>query len=95
MGSGAWAALAFGPALVLAALAYLWLGSAGRNHLLQNNPCNMTYTTMAKSAVKVESAIVGPKLFVHPSSHAGASAKGQPPSLNPQPVLFIPGNRGT
>ena len=75
--------------LLACSVAYLLLGWYGREHLLQHNPCNMTYTTMAKTTVRVNSTIVGPRLYKHPSS---AEDKGH---LNPQPVLFIPGNRGT
>ena len=66
-------------------------GWFGREWLLQTNPCKMTYTTMVKAPVKVNSSIVGPRLFKHPSGVSSQDSQ----QLNPQPVLFIPGNRGT
>jgi len=75
--------------LCIAGLVYLGLGWFGREYLLQTNPCQMTYTTMAKSRIVVKSKIVGPRLYKHPSG-----TNVPPDKLNPQPVLFIPGNRG-
>lgn len=76
-------------ALIVFGIAYLAIGWYGREFLLQTNPCQMTYTTMAKIPVPVVSSIKGFKLFKHPSSNSPTASK-----LNPQPVLFIPGHRG-
>jgi len=78
-------------AVAILAVIFVLGGWFGRVWLLETNPCKMTYTTMVKAPIKVNSSIVGPRLFKHPSGVSSQDAQ----QLNPQPVLFIPGNRGT
>ena len=78
--------------LVVLALAYALSGWFGREFVLENNECEMTYTTMAKSGVRVNSSVTGYRLYKHPSGTS--TAAGPNSKLNPQPVLFIPGHRG-
>ena len=50
------------------------------------NPCLMTYTTMQKSKIDVDSSVPGvATLYRHPMGHG----------LNKHPVLFVPGNMGS
>ena len=73
---------------VLLSLAFIICGLWGRLSILNQNECKMTFTSMQKSAVKVETSLssVG-ELYRHPSAQLQ-------PKLNKQPVLFIPGNMG-
>ena len=72
----------------LAAL-FVFLGYQGRLYLLQNNPCDMTYTSMQKSEVPVMSTMNSSALlYRHPSDNGVRK-------LAKYPVLFIPGNSGS
>jgi hypothetical protein len=76
--------------LTVLALVYALSGWFGREFVLEHNECEMTYTTMAKSSVRVNSSVTGFRLYKHPSGASTSSSS----KLNPQPVLFIPGHRG-
>lgn len=65
---------------------FVALGLLGRSKLLLENPCLMTYTTMQKSKIDVDSSVPGvATLYRHPMGHG----------LNKHPVLFVPGNMGS
>ena len=65
---------------------FVALGLLGRSKLLLENPCHMTYTTMQKAKINVNSSVPGVgTLYRHPMGN----------TLNKYPVLFVPGNMGS
>ena len=58
-----------------------------RDGVIGPNPCKMTYTSRNMKIITVKSAIEGPKLYKFTNYNNK--------KLNQQPVLFIPGHKGT
>lgn len=73
---------------------YLILCYHYRNILLDGNECKMTFSghNKDKLPVNVTSTILGPKLYKYISKSKNNRKSAN--SLNPHPVLFIPGHLG-
>lgn len=67
-------------------IAFVSLGWYGRKVVLDSNPCEMTYSTKAKTEVVINSYEGNYKLWKI-TNHASKK-------LSPYPVLFIPGHLG-
>ena len=63
----------------------LLLGHWGTTRLMDANPCEMTYSRPALSAVPVPSAVKGFSLLEQVEPEGGGARK---------PVLFVPGHSG-
>lgn len=77
--------IAFG---VLVAL----VGWMSLQQVLDQNSCLMTVSVVDKKAIKVESTISDMKLYRFYSEKKTSVRSSK--SLNPQPVLFVPGHGG-
>jgi hypothetical protein len=66
---------------------YAVFGGIGRAVVLKNNQCKMTYTSRDRRFIPVRTTVSGYQLWKY-SNHRSKR-------LNKQPVLFIPGHRGT
>ncbi len=72
---------------VVGCLSLVLLGLYSRSDsVMGENQCKMTYTSLDKKLLRVESKIVGPQLY----KYTNALTK----KLNKQPVLFVPGHQG-
>ena len=72
---------------VVGCLFLVLLGLYSRSDsIMGENQCKMTYTSMDKKLLRVESSIAGPQLY----KYSNPLNK----KLNKQPVLFVPGHQG-
>ena len=71
---------------MLASIVVIFLGIYARNTVLEANPCQMTYSKPAKTEVPLCGKTCEYKLY----KISNPNAK----TLNPQPVLYIPGHLG-
>ena len=70
------------------------IGFFYRSKFLDSNKCLMTFTNRDKENIPVQSnlKLVGAKLYKYNTPKANGQKKNK--SLNPIPVLFIPGHLG-